>query len=178
MIRPLAGKAKCLDAEPVRVVAEQALVRRLHPKPVLMTLGQWGSFVAGAPFVLVLFFAPFDLGSYSVGGEVVSGPEFMRRAGWLFGLFGGLLLVIGVGLWRERPWVRPLMVLFWAALVLIAVTDPDIQRSGLAATIAEAVIAVATAGWYLYGKENVCAYFATRRDLASVVPAGRGRAER
>jgi hypothetical protein len=68
------------------------------------------SLFAAGIFFLLLISAPFDVGSYSINGEPVSGPEFLRRAGWLFGVVAVVLGAIGIGLLLERPWSRQLML--------------------------------------------------------------------
>lgn len=161
---PVTACARCHAALPeaLRLATERALAREQAPRPLLLTLGQWGSLFAGPMFLLFLFLAPFDVGTYTVGDEVVSGPEFLRRGGWMFAVIGGLLLAIGVGLWRERAWVRPLMVVYWLSLALLAFTDADGGAGDAVAAIAFAVLWAGIAAWYVYRKPNVRAYFAAR----------------
>jgi hypothetical protein len=148
--------------EPLRLSTERALARELAPKPLLLVLGQWLSLIVGSVFLLMLPFAVFDMGTFTIGADAVSGPEFLRRAGWMFALIGGLLLGIGVGLWRERSWVRPLMVGYWLAFVLIAVVSPDDDGQSVALSVVMGLAAAGVAAWYVYAKTNVRAYFETR----------------
>jgi hypothetical protein len=147
----------------VRGAAEQALLRDQAPKPALLALGQWCALLAGAMFLLFLVLAPFDLASYSIEGEPVSGSEFLRRAGFGFGLLGGIQLAIGVGLMRDRPWARPLMLYYWLAVLVTGVSVSGLQPAALVAYALSAAIPGAIAAWYLYGKANVVAYFEALR---------------
>lgn len=160
--------------EPLRLATERALARAQAPKPLLLTLGQWGSLFAGPIFLLALLLAPFDLGTFSIGDEVVSGPEFLRRGGWIFAVVGGLLLAIGVGLWRERPWARPLMVGYWLSFALLALTDAESGVGDLAGAAAFGVVGAGVAAWYVYRKPNVRSYFEARAAEASARLSGRG----
>jgi len=137
-------------------------VREYAPKPLLLVLGQWGSLFAGPIFLLMLLLAVFDRGTFTVDGDVVSGPEFLRRAGWIFATVGGLLLAIGIGLWRERSWVRPLMVAYWLAFALFAFVSPGGDGADVALSVVTGVAVAGVAAWYVYGKPNVRAYFDAR----------------
>jgi hypothetical protein len=116
---------------------------------------------AGGVFLLILPFAPFDIGSYSIDGETVSGPEFLRREGIVLGGVGALLIAITYTIATREPLARELMILFWmlsAALgtlvpILRGETDFDLTW----------VPALGIAIWYLYFKPNVVLYFAAPR---------------
>ena len=82
----------------------------------LLMLGQIFSLLGGAIFVVLLIAAPFDAASYSINGEAVTGPEFLRRVGVTWGVIGILLVSIGIGLLRDAPWSRPLMIIYWLAV--------------------------------------------------------------
>ena len=130
--------------------------------PMLLALGQWFSLLSGALFLLFMVLAPFDLGSFSINGEGMSGPEFLRRGGWVMGIDGALLLGVAVGLLKERSWARPLMILHWIAIIglTLAAARDDIASGVISAVMQLAFLAVAV--WYLYQKENVRAYFESR----------------
>jgi hypothetical protein len=121
-----------------------------------------GSLLFGCIAMLLLVLAPFDLGSYSISGEPVSGPEFFRRAGLLFGGTGLIMLAIGLGLWLEREWTRPLMVGYWGAMAVAGVAGVvagSFTAGEAVGLIVESLLALALAGWYLYRKANVVAYY-------------------
>ena len=148
----------------MRTSAEQALARAQAPKPLLLVLGQWLCVLGGGVMLLLLALAPFDLGSYSISGEVVSGPEFVRRGGLLFGAAGVYQLVLAFGLWRERAWVRPLMVAYWVgfgALVLAVEPTPGGGPEDVVSGMSGVLLCAGIAAWYLYRKRNVAAYFRT-----------------
>src|SRR4051794_9374788 len=101
---PVTACAHCRAEYPpaIRQAVELALRREQAPKPALLVVGQWFALLSGALFLLLLLLAPFDLATYSISGEQVSGAEFLRRAGLAFGLLAGVQLAIGIGLLRER----------------------------------------------------------------------------
>ena len=136
------------------------------PKPLLLAIGQWLSLFAGVIFLATLLFAPFDAGSFSIDGESVSGPEFLRRAGWLFAIVGGILVAIGVGLWRNHTWVRRVMLAYWVVVPLIASADGSSSTEDFVVAVVLAILCGGIAGWYLYRKPNVRAYFEAQQSVA------------
>jgi hypothetical protein len=158
---PLRACGRCGVAFPedVRRVAEAALAQSTAPKPLLLSLGQWGSAFFAVGFGVVLLLAPFDAGTFTVDGQVVSGPEFLRRAGVLFATVALLMAAIALGLWRNRPWVRPIMVGYWVLAAAMPLALGGETRSELWPTSVLLLAAAGIAAWYLYGKENVRAYF-------------------
>jgi O-antigen/teichoic acid export membrane protein len=165
---PVTACSHCGAAYPdaVRAPAELALGGARAPKPALLVLGQLGTAFAGGLFLLLLALAPFDVGSYTIGDEQVSGPEFLRRAGLLFGAIGALLAAISVGLFRGRAWARPLMMIYWAvtavALVAASWVDSADDPADLVGGLVVTAVAAGIAWWYLYRKPNVVAYFDAR----------------
>ena len=152
-----------LPAE-MRESAERALRTSAAPMPVLLVLGQWLSLFSGAIFVFVVMLAPFDLGKFTINDEAMSGPEFLRHGGWLMGLLGGVLVGIGVGLLRRRAWARELMMLYWVASIGFAVFASTGDIGSMVGSVITMLGALAIAGWYLYRKENVRAYFDSRDE--------------
>jgi hypothetical protein len=146
----------------VRKAAEEALRQAEAPKPALLALGQWFSLLAGAMFLLLLLLAPFDLATYSIDGDSVSGAEFLRRAGLGFGLLGVIQVAIGIGLLRDRPWARPLMIYYWLAAFAAGLSASGLEASEILSYAFSCAIPALVAGWYLYAKDNVVAYFAAR----------------
>jgi len=137
----------------------------------LLLLGQFGTLFFGAMATLFLVLAPWDIGSYSIGNEVVSGPEFLRRGGLLFGAVGALFLAIGIGLWRDRAWTRPLMLAYWPLSALLGFVMPDTPTEGAISLAVFAAICGAFAALYLYGKASVRAYYEARTPSARVAPS-------
>lgn len=164
---PVERCARCQAEYPeaVRHPAESALGRDLSPKPSLLVLGQFvTSFMAGI-VLLLLVLAPFNLASYSIDGQVVTGLEFLRDGGLSFALIGGWFAAIAIGLWRERAWARPVMLAYWpiSAALVVALSWHDAHLlSTVVSTGLFTLIAFPTAAWYLYDKENVVAYFKSR----------------
>src|SRR5687768_16262081 len=83
---PITLCARCQQPYPdaVRAPAERALGASAAPKPALLVLGQVLSACAAVGFLSVLILAPFDLGTFTIEDQQVSGPEFLRRAGIAF----------------------------------------------------------------------------------------------
>ena len=176
---PSCGQVAELQHAPVRVcphcqalftpaiqkATEEALRRERRPKPFLLTLGQGVSMFAGSLLVLLTLMAPFDIGTFRINGEQMSGPEFLRNGGWLLLVLGGLLVVIGVGLWRERTWSRPLMIIYWLSMSLMTFIGHDQGRVNVVTGVVMSVGLAVIAAWYLYRKAHVRAYYAAREAL-------------
>jgi hypothetical protein len=111
------------------------------------------------------------LGTFTIEDQQVSGPEFFRRAGIAFAVLGLCQAAIAVGLWRDRPWVRPLIMSYWlvSAVLLIAMSwgQPDMGTQALVAFGMSALPAL-LAWWYLYRKDNVVAYFRARENSSRI----------
>ena len=166
---PVTDCARCHTAlpDPLRASTERALRSADTPMPILFVIGQWISLFTGGMFLLLTALAPFDLGTFSISGEEMPGPVFLQRGGWLMGVVGAILVGIAVGLLRERPWARGLMVLYWLAFTLLAFIG---DRSDIAALVTSGLAmlcCMAVAVWYLFGKANVRAYFEARAANAS-----------
>lgn len=175
---PVASCPHCQAALPatVRAPAERALAVEQAPKPFLLQVGMIGSALCGAIFVAVLVLAPFNLGTYTINGAPATGPEFLRAAGVPFGLLGTLLLAIGFGLWFERAWTRLLMIGFWGVMLALGAAqmmDGSLTVSAGLGGIVEMLIALALAGWYLYQKPNVVAYYERLEHTTTATPPGR-----
>lgn len=125
-------------------------------KPFCIKIGMVVSFVAGA-FCLLMTFLIFGAGpsaTFSVNGQQVTREYFTSVALPPIILTGSIFLAIWYGFWRERPWSRHLVMVFWLLpMVLILAVSPD----GLA--IGELMINAAIAGWYFYFKRNVVDYY-------------------
>lgn len=115
---------------------------------------------AGA--VVMLLCAPFNIGSYSLNGRAVSGPEFLSHGGGAAIVasavfFGG----VGLGIWRRRAWTRHALIAglagaFAISFVLqLARLGPEWPQS-LASGGAVGLLAV----WYLYLKAGTRTYYA------------------
>jgi len=126
-------------------------------------LGQWGTLFVGGLFALFLVLAPFNLGSYTIDGDAVTGPQFLRQVGLVVAFYTAVLFAIGVGLWRERAWTRPLMIVYWLALPLLVLTSADWTVGGLVLDFLWSVAMAGIAWWYLYVRPNVVAYFEARK---------------
>ena len=168
---PVSLCARCQQPYPdtVRASAERSLTLTAVRKPLLIRVGQFMSGLMGVTFLAVLAFAPFDIGEFTYNGERVSGPEFLRLAGPLFLVVGALFAAIGWGLWRNKPWARPLIMFFWMALIVLIIAVawgmPDGRGEALG-TLPSLLPMAGIAWWYLYRKENVVAYFAALSDMA------------
>jgi hypothetical protein len=117
----------------------------------------WGVLAVG-----ILPFAVLDMGSYTVNGESVSGPEFVRRVGLGWGTVGVLCLAIASAVYRNRPWSRHLMLAYWPVIGLFfaALGFSSSGTTGIMTAAAFASVGLLGAYLYLYRKRNVTAYFA------------------
>jgi hypothetical protein len=162
---PVGACPHCQSAYPdrLRISTEASLRHSETPTPVLLVLGLYGSALTAAMFALVFILAPFDLGNYSINDQAVSGPVFLRQAGLVFALVVGILGAIAVGLWRERAWVRPLMIAYWLLLPLGTLSLDGWTPGSLIAAVGMAAVCAGVAALYLYGRPNVVAYFEVRK---------------
>ena len=93
----------CLVAGVQETVRRHACRGGLAPKPALLILGQILALVGAALVLLWLIAAPFtDVWAYTINDHPVSGPEFLRRVGWIYATTCTLVAVIGVGLGSGR----------------------------------------------------------------------------
>ena len=153
--------------EPVRASATRALAIEEAPKPALLMVGQIFSLLGGAIFAVLLIAAPFNAGSYSIDGEAVTGPEFLRRVGLMMGVIGILLASIGIGLLRDKPWSRPLMIIYWLAVGVSMAFTGGTSAGDMFTGVLTSLVAAGIAYWYLYVKPNVRAYFESRERVSS-----------
>jgi hypothetical protein len=129
------------------------------------------SAVLGVTLLAVLLGALFDVGEFSLDGQAVSGPEFLRVAGPTFVILGLLFIAIAWALWRNKSWARPLMMFYWLAIsvLLLALSwgTPEGVAQALGTVASLAPLAI-VAWWYLYRKQNVVSYFALQERMASI----------
>lgn len=156
------GACQSQYPDALRENAERALRRSAAPMPALVAVGGVGSALVGGLFVAFLILAPFNVGSYTINGQPVSGPEFLRQAGVSFALVGLVLLGIAIGIWREQSWARPLMLSYWIAVPLAAIAGIGWDWTDLVGVVVTSALSAAIAAWYLYGRANVRAYFEAR----------------
>ena len=113
--------------------------------------------IAAIVFGSFLVLAPFDVGHFSIDGQTVRGPEFLRRAGIVVAMLTALLAAISVSIARNAKVARALVVLSTGATALASFVLPA-MRGTLTWTVL-LVLAI----WYFYFKSNVVAYYAKLR---------------
>ena len=147
--------------EALRLSAEATLEREKIGRPLLLTIGMYVAPAFGGLFLLLVLLAPFGAASYTIDNELVTGFEFLRRAGIYYALIGGSAVAAAYAIWRERSWSRWAMVFFWLAQVAAAIGFgwADSGVAGVAAGLASLLIIVVLVWWYLFDKENVVAYY-------------------
>jgi hypothetical protein len=153
---------------------QEILAERRAERPALLTTGMVMSGISGGLSLVLIAFAPFDIGTYVIGDETVSGPEFLRRGGLMWIAVSGLMLAISYMLYRHDPDSRPLMIAFWVMFGVISLTQPFLLP-GEASVDVTWVIALTIAIWYLYFKPNVVAYYRALRDAEAARAAARER---
>jgi len=148
---------------------ETSVLQEGVPTPALLLLGTYGALVLGAFGLLLAVLAPFNIGNYSIDGRSVSGPEFLRQVGVFWVTVFALTLCIGYLLWSKRPWIRPLLVLYWVVMAAGILIIPT--AGGLAVRLQGVVFLLVftfvPSILYLYVKSSVVAYFdwlAARRE--------------
>ena len=151
----------CRAAYPdtLRVEAERALAVALRRRPGLLTFGMYWSALGGMLCLVFMLLAPFDIGTYSINGEAVSGPEFLRRIGVLWAANGVTMLLIGYAIWKELPWSRPVMMFWWLILTVILVVSSLQDGTSPLGSLFMGGLCAAVAAWYLYGRDNVVGYY-------------------
>jgi hypothetical protein len=69
------------------------------------------------------------------------------------------LVSIAVGLWREREWVRPLMLLYWIAIPFSVLAGTGWQVSDLIGGLVATALGAGCAAWYLYARPKCARVF-------------------
>ena len=142
---------------------------------MLLTIGMYVAPAFGGMFLLVVVLAFFNAGSYRIGGDAVTGLEFLRRAGIYFTAVGGSAVAAAYAIWRERSWSRWAIVVFWIAQVAgsIGFGWADSGLAGAAGALASLLVVLILVGWYLFGKENVVHYYQSLEKLEAAEAARR-----
>lgn len=151
----------------LRTTHAAALLLQQAPRPGVLTLGMYVSLILVGLAVVGAIAASLDFGTYTVNGQPVSGPEFLRWAGLSTALstaaLFGLLLWVGMGLRWNKPWTRRVMVGFWAAAyvseIVGAFSDPEPWSALFVGVLGWTVLA-GPAVLYLYWNKRVRAYYA------------------
>src|SRR2546430_10040464 len=176
---PVSVGPNCQAAWPeaLRLSAEATLARAKAERPLLLTVGMYVAPTVGGLFVLLVFLAAFDAGNYTIEGETVSGPEFLRRAGVYYLSLGGSALAAAYAIWRERSWSRWAIVVFWIAQLAAAVGFgwAAAGMTGVAGAVASLLLLLVLVGWYLFDKENVVTYYRSLEKLEAAEHARRGK---
>lgn len=176
---PVSVCPNCQTAWPeaLRLSAEATLRREKVGRPLLLTIGMYVAPTFGGLFLLLVLMAAFDAGTYSIDGEIVTGPEFLGRAGVLYAALGGSAVAAAYAIWRERSWSRWAIVGFWLVQVAGAVGFglADSGVGGVAAAIASYLLVLILVGWYLFDKENVVEYYRSLQKAEAADEARRGK---
>lgn len=144
---------------PLRASLEEEHLRYRFPLPPLLWVGRFCTGSIGVLLTVFLILAPFDIGTYRIGTDQVSGPEFLRQAGVIFGVFGLLMLATAYALWTEQSWGRWAMMAYWPVAAVATFFMPTETTGDAVASLFFFLVAALIAGWYLFGKENVVAYY-------------------
>jgi hypothetical protein len=147
--------------EALGLSAEAALARQKATRPLLLTLSMYTAAAFGGFLLFLLCLALFNAASYTINREPVTGLEFVERVGPRFAVLGISCLAIAYAIWREYPWNRWAIVAFWTVQVVGAVGS-GWSAGGLRGAVdsmASLLTVLVVVGWYLFGKENVVAYY-------------------
>jgi hypothetical protein len=96
------------------------------------------SAATGSLIFLALLAATCNTGTFTINDEKVSGGEFFRYVGLQGATIGVLLLLIAYGLWQERSWTRPLMMVFWFACTVFLLFA-ELRNRTIASAVATAL---------------------------------------
>ena len=147
--------------ESLRQSAEASLAAQLAPRPLLLTIGLYGAPGFGALIALSLLGALSGSGTFTLNGEVVEPSEFLAAAGVPFATLALLCFLIGYSIWKERAWSRWVIVAFWADEIALGLGLA--LGLGDAFSVSQALISgsppLVFSAWYLFGKDNVAAYY-------------------
>jgi hypothetical protein len=118
--------------------------------------GGWGGGMCiGFPLAL------FDVGSFSINGEPVSGPEFAARVYPAALPLAVAAVVLAWGFHRQRPWTRKATLVLLAAVVvgsaLVGLVSGAVVHALMISLFGPVQLAVIA--WYFYRKRNVVAYY-------------------
>ncbi len=130
--------------------------------PLLMQLGGWCALAFAVGSAAVLGLAAVGIGAYGIAGRPVATGEWLRLAGPLFVVCGGLMAGIAYGFRARKRWSRHLAMAFWTAFGLYALAMGVTGRVPSALmwrALIEAVGLGAIAAWYFYRKPEVVDYF-------------------
>jgi len=113
--------------------------------------------------ILTFIFAPLNIGSYSINNIPVTGPQFLRQAGWLFGAAGVVCIAVSYGLFKERIWTRPLMLSYWTLLGAHLLGDAFGRKSteDVIGALLFTCVTLGSASAYLYLRKSVRDYYRT-----------------
>lgn len=131
-------------------------------KPLLMRVGMCVSVFIGA--LCLLFSLLVLLGGLSpiFATQHLAG-EYSGSLAILGILWGGMLLAIAYGFWKEKPWSRHLVIGYWLIGYLFVLASlwmyGDILWPVLMAEFVPHTIFLAIATWYFYLKPNVVDYY-------------------
>jgi hypothetical protein len=131
----------------------------------MLRIGTWVALCFGilftVPFAAVLVTIPRI--AHGGGSTPMSSPVIATALSIV--LVAVLAFAIAFGLWREKSWARPLMVAFWIAHgvqdFLVFRADSSVRPLAGPLIFLSSVPFFFIAIWYLYGKENVVAYYAS-----------------
>lgn len=157
---PVSVCPHCQTAYPsnLREPAEAILARQAAPVPLLITVGRFMSPGVGALTLLGLLWW-LTAATTTVGADFTAW-DFLTEGGMGGILSGTICIVIGVGIWNERPWTRHLMIAYWLVSFAGGIGHAITVGAGsVVATLIWAAIVFLLVGWYLYDKENVVAYY-------------------
>lgn len=131
------------------------------PTPALVRLGSRFSTVIGVFTVLGSIGVAYGCGNVEREDEAKLGSLAIPFLATTSVVVGILLIFIGVGLRKERPWARPLIIGFWIFLGLVAFVRGLIEvRESLVGWFGLGWLGfLAVACFYFYRKRNVVEYY-------------------
>jgi len=147
-------------------------------RPVLLTIGIYGSIAAAALLLFAMLSAAADMGFFKIDELEVSGSEFLSQFGIVMAVFVLLLLTIAYAIITGKAWSRDLMIVFWIgvgawsfARALVGMRTGDGFQMDLTW-----IPALAVAVWYLYFSRDATPYYRSlsAKPTDTVIPSHGG----
>jgi len=143
-------------------------------RPLLLKLVPYLAFIQIGGTILVLVLGLLDVGTFKIGGRVVSSREFLFQAGLPLGALALVSVAVFFVFLREAQWSRHLLIGYLLLGTICQLWVGENRTTlGLGLTVdlpvPSGLVLFAFACWYLYAKPNVRAYY---RNLKTESGAG------
>jgi hypothetical protein len=155
------------DAPPRRRLPRFPTIPKQHDdRPALLRSVPILGLLSGIGALLFLLASFCGLGTYTVAGKVVSASEAFSRGAIPACVLAFVSFAVAIVVGKELPWSRPFIMLFLLLVAVGQVWSDGWEPSSfgfvlltITVNVPSGVLGLLYAGWYLYGKSNVRAYY-------------------